>query len=155
MFVGGIVGRSYTASITDCIVEGSVSAKNHNGACNIYLGGVIGYADNVTLTRCISSTVCSASAGKTPVAGGLVGYMQNSTKVTSCISLGSGTTYSYYNYYTYPHKFCAYVNGGSYSNCHSSVTYTQSFFTSNLGFDTSVWDLTEVASGKLPTLIQI
>ena len=155
MFVGGIVGRSYTATISDCTVSGTVSMTNRN-YYNIYLGGVIGYADDVDVVRCISSVTCYAETGKTPCAGGLVGYMQNGTKLQSSVSIGTGKSYSTGNYEPYAGKIYAYKkdSGSTYTNCHTSVTYTQNFFTSTLGFSTAAWDLSHVEEGKLPTLIR-
>ena len=72
----------------------------------------------------------------------------------NCRSLGSGNAKSTGNYEPYANKFCAYVGSGSSTGCYSSVTYTEAFFTSTLGFSSSVWDLSHVAEGKLPTLIQ-
>ena len=155
MYVGGIVGRSYTATISDCVVSGTVSMINKE-YYNIYLGGVVGYADDVDVIRCVSSTICYAQTRKTPCAGGLVGYMQNGSKIQNCLSIGSGESYSSGNYEPYASKICAYIkdSASTYTNCHTSVTYTEAFFTSTLGFSAAVWDFSHVSEGKLPTLIQ-
>ncbi|MBR2612479.1 MAG: InlB B-repeat-containing protein [Clostridia bacterium] len=153
MYVGGLAGRSYTSTISDCIVSGNFSATSYEYN-SIYLGGAVGYAGGVTLTRCITTTTCYAETRQTPCAGGLVGYMQENSRVTNCLSLGSGEAYSSGNYTPYSNKFCAYTRSSTTSNCYATATYTEAFFTSTLGFSTSVWDLSGVAEGKLPLLIQ-
>ena len=124
---------------------------------NIYLGGIIGYADDVDVIRCISSATCYAETRQTPCAGGLVGFMQNGSIIKNCLSIGTGEAYSSGNYTPYAGKIYGYKkssDNSTYTNCQTNVTYTEAFFTSTLGFSTTVWNLSEVANGKLPTLIQ-
>ena len=153
MFIGGLVGRSYTSTVRDCISMGEINMISSRYT-SVYLGGAIGYASGVTLTRCITTTVCYGETMETPCVGGLIGYMQENSQVTNCLSLGSGEAYSSGNYTPYSDKFCAYTRSSKTSNCYATVTYTEAFFTSTLGFSTSVWDLSGVAEGKLPLLIQ-
>jgi len=155
IFIGGLVGRSYSGTVTDCVVTGSVYTDNTYYKANVYMGGVLGYASGATVTRCLSDTTCTAKTGKTPVVGGLVGYMEEYTKVTDSISLGSGNAESYDYYEPFANIYCAYSKtGATCSNCYKSGTYTESFFTSTLGWSTSVWDLSPVANGQMPVLIQ-
>ena len=151
-FIGGIVGRSYSGTIVDCVVNGTVSGINSNHRC--FVGGILAYAGGATVSRCISNTVCYSASGNTAFVAGLVSYMIDGTKVNNCLSLGSGEAYNYGGYSYYVGKLYAYSTGSSCSGCYESVTYTEAFFTSTLGWSTSTWDLTEVPSGKLPTLIQ-
>ena len=154
VFVGGIVGRSYDGIVRDCIVSGNVSAKNTNSRAMV--GGIIGYSSGATVTRCISNTVCYSASASTAFVGGISGYTENASVATNVLSIGSGTAYNYGGYNMHTDKFYAYDNGGntSVNRCYESITYTKEFFVTTLGFDETVWDLSEVAGERLPSLIQ-
>ena len=153
-YIGGIVGRSYTGVVTDCVVQGSVRGVS-TYENRIYLGGVIGYASEVSVSRCISGTVCYAESRETPIAGGVIGYMQEGSKIRACVSFGSGEAYCSGSYYSYADKICAYIKDTSSTatGCKNEITYTKAFFTS-LGFEESVWNLDGVEGGNLPSPIQ-
>ena len=154
IFLGAVVGRAYSAKITNCHAVGSVSAYNESASRPGYVGGILGYASGATVTAVISEITTSCRVGKSAIAGGIVGYAGESAKIAACISLGSGFTESFGYYYTYADRFVAYNGGATTSNFQSTVTYTPEFFLNTLGWSSANWDVSGVADGKLPILIQ-
>ena len=100
-YAGGVVGRNWSGTVTDCTVTGTVSGHNHVGgvlggnfatltSCTFsgtvsgdsyYVGGVTGY-NNGTVTACSASGNVS---GNKSFIGGVVGFNTGSdAKVTAC-----------------------------------------------------------------------
>ncbi len=75
---------SNTATITNCGTSGAITAGTGAVSC----GGLVGWAENTTMTGCFSQGVITSSASYT---GGLVGKMSNSTIENS---------YTFHNPYT-------------------------------------------------------
>ncbi len=82
--VGGLVGRNYSGNINDCYSSGSIIG----GGTSYYLGGLCGYnvsIANNTIANCYSS---SSVGGSSQYLGGLCGYCSGYT-ITNCYSTGS------------------------------------------------------------------
>ncbi len=100
--VGGVCGRSISASISNCYSAGSVSGSSS------FVGGVCGYSDNGNISNCYSA---SAVIGNTYV-GGVCGN-NHSGETSNCYSVGSvrgGTDVG---------GVCGKTNNGTISNCYS------------------------------------
>ena len=80
-YVGGLVGRLISSTVTSCYSTGSV-----NGTDNV--GGLLGRSASSTVTSCYSTG--SVIGAGSSYAGGLVGY-NYSGWITSCYSTGSVT----------------------------------------------------------------
>jgi len=64
--VGGLVGRDYNATITNCYATGPVS-----GGSMANVGGLIGYSESTTITNCYATG--NVNGGGTAHVGGLIG----------------------------------------------------------------------------------
>jgi len=77
-FVGGVVGRLESSTITNCFSTGNIYGSS-------YAGGLIGFAYSVSTENCFSSVGVSAVGS----VGGLVGAVWESSTFTNCYSTGS------------------------------------------------------------------
>ncbi|MDR1292456.1 MAG: Ig-like domain-containing protein, partial [Clostridiales Family XIII bacterium] len=84
-FVGGVVGAAYSAStVKDCYATGAVSGSRA-------VGGVAGYvySSSTTIENCYAT---GAVSGTTGYAGGVAGYLDFYSGVTSCAALNPSVT---------------------------------------------------------------
>lgn len=84
--VGGLVGSAYpgssvTNSHSDCHVKATNVVKTH-------IGGLVGYQDNCSISKCYAIGSITIKNAKTSDVGGLVGY-QKKGLITNCYSSGS------------------------------------------------------------------
>ena len=87
-YVGGIVGKSYNASVEECTVSGNLTASGIG-----YVGGIVGYT-NAGIKSCLSTAVVSGlTTADTNYAGGLVGYTSSTIK-TSTVKNATITGYN-------------------------------------------------------------
>ena len=100
--VGGVCGRSISASISNCYSAGSVSGSSS------FVGGVCGYSDNGNISNCYSAGAVIGSS----YVGGVCGN-NHSGETSNCYSVGSvrgGTDVG---------GVCGKTNNGTISNCYS------------------------------------
>ena len=85
LYVGGIVGRLYSGTITNCHVNGAIKATV-NGAQNH--GGIVGYSiSSPTITDCtVTGTISTQYNGD--AFGGIVGYLGD-VKISNCENAAS------------------------------------------------------------------
>lgn len=96
VYAGGIVGyvtnsrQSYSLSISNCNVSGSIIMEDYTQAC---IGGIAGYAQSVDITKCKSNTDINVSYGYVNTSsnngiGGIVGktVVPAATGVTKALS---------------------------------------------------------------------
>ncbi len=88
--VGGIVGTSEGAEISECYFKGNLSG-NHR-----YIGGILGYvpSDSVTLKTSKKTTITDcytkvALTGKGSFIGGILGNIRGDAEVTDCYVTGT------------------------------------------------------------------
>lgn len=79
-WIGGLVGRAESGSITACYATGSVNSQYD-------AGGLAGRIDSASITNCYSHCSVASTANFTSV-GGLVGDNESGT-VTNCYTTGS------------------------------------------------------------------
>ncbi len=165
---GGLVGASDGGTITNCYATGDVSSKTSSNRSYSYAGGLTG-TGLATITNCYATgDVYAGSTFYYAYAGGLCGY---EGKISNCYATGDVTVYS-----STSSRFAAgvvgYLRQGTYSKCYRldtqtiendagygssavgiktelSVIQTANFHTSTLGWDASIWNISD---GKLPTL---
>jgi len=84
-YVGGLVGNSYKAQISNCSVTGKVSG-------NTFVGGLVGESEGSKITECFA--ICAVSAAS-DCAGGLVGKTMSPGSILDCFTAGrvSGSKY--------------------------------------------------------------
>ena len=80
-YVGGIVGYSYYANITNCYNTSSVSGSS------LYVGGVVGRNYSATVSNSYNTGEVTGS----DYVGGVVGYNASSTVINNCYNTGSVT----------------------------------------------------------------
>jgi hypothetical protein len=78
---GGVMGYSYSSTITACYNTGVVTANDR-------AGGVAGYRHGGSITGCYNTGSVTAGAA---VAGGVAGYIRGSGLITGCYNTGSVT----------------------------------------------------------------
>ena len=71
--VGGLIGVAY-GTVQNCWSSGSISSPNTTSNCDIALGGLAGYFENGTITKCHSSVTINQTTNGRDI-GGLVGKM--------------------------------------------------------------------------------
>jgi len=71
--VGGLVGCCY-GNVTDCTSSGTVTSSNEESNKDIAIGGLAGYFETGTISRCSSSATVTQSTNGRDI-GGLVGKM--------------------------------------------------------------------------------
>jgi hypothetical protein len=104
MYVGGVIGRAVSSTITNVYSTGEVEGKNN------YTGGLIGEADAV-----ISNTYSMANVKSTSVAGGLVG--NNYSSILNSFAGGNVTVTG-----NKAGGLIGYASGGSYTTSYRSNT---------------------------------
>ncbi len=77
--VGGLVGRTENgATLSGCVTTG----KTMFSGTNSYIGGVVGYVDTEnTVENCLSTTYIEVSGNDTVYAGGIAGYLANTSSM--------------------------------------------------------------------------
>ncbi|MCR5068610.1 MAG: hypothetical protein K6A78_02200 [Prevotella sp.] len=85
---GGIVGRNFFGSVTDCHVESDVTLLSLNSNA-IYFGGIVANNSNGTITDCTSAvTIMLTSNVSSSNFGSIVGLNSNGT-ITNCRAIGA------------------------------------------------------------------
>lgn len=72
-YIGCISGYAYNSNITNCYVDGVITAKNSNGSCALYAGGIIGNAHKSLISN-VESNVNINTEGNDRI-GGICGYI--------------------------------------------------------------------------------
>ena len=85
---GGLVGALYDSEVNNTYATGNTTASSKTGSS--YAGGLIGYVDNST----IEDSYASGEVISGDDAGGLVGYVYDSTTINNCYATGSVTASS-------------------------------------------------------------
>ncbi len=86
--VGGIIGKSYEASVERCYSTGSIAFSSEDEYHSYTLGGLIGDISGKSyVTNSFSTASVSANGKAEGAAGGLIGRLL-STKVEFCYSVG-------------------------------------------------------------------
>ncbi len=85
--VGGIVGKINNGTIMNCYNKAKIecldSEADYGG---MRIGGITGYAINTTITQCYNDGEIN---GNLDTAGGIVGRINNKTKVENCYNTGN------------------------------------------------------------------
>jgi hypothetical protein len=139
--VGGLIGYNSGSSVTNCSVNGNISAESwrcggliaHNInsivtdcysavviAGTSYVGGLIGHNENSTVEFCYSSG--SVSEGSQAV-GGLVGMNHSGSQINYCYSTVDVTALGSQN--------AGGLVGGNWQNAHVSNSYAKGFVFTN------------------------
>lgn len=82
--VGTLVGWISSGTVTNCVVEGSITTSGKDNR----VGGLVGNAWNATISDCVSMVSISASGQGTHV-GGIVGALRSDGDKTSTVHLSS------------------------------------------------------------------
>ncbi len=86
-YIGGVVGRC--ANYTDLIdVTNNVNITIAAGIAQNHMGGVAGWCQNTTMTRCVNNGNIDAGATSNCVAG-VMGYGTTASSLTNCVNYGS------------------------------------------------------------------
>jgi len=123
-YVGGVIGYSNGATITNCYATGTISGNGNYG--NVYAGGLIGRSDRGSITDCYATGAVSASSSShdsSSYAGGLIGYSGGGT-VTNCYATGAITAADQH----YDASSCA----GGLIGYSSGITITNCYATGNI-----------------------
>ena len=139
-FFGAIAGQSLTAHIENCWTSGGTMRFNTNKSDNLQIkvGGLIGEAHKVDITRCanasdIMMTCCNVS-GNSFTAGGIIGQGIQAD-ITECFNSGDITLPKFYDdattdSYFYWADSCVGGIAGEIVAVHGVVGYTEeSYFT--------------------------
>ena len=78
-YLGGVVGNSYSAEITDCQSEGRVFGIGSSA----YVGGILGAGNTTTISDC-SSVAYNVTGDQK--AGGIAGNLYNNCAVNNCVN---------------------------------------------------------------------
>ncbi len=129
--IGALVGKISGSScvINECGVSGGTVSTKSTSA--VYMGGLVGYAQNpVSISDCYSTAAVTSNTYSSSRAAGLVGYASSGTSIENCYVLGSVNANAGYS-----GGLIAYAVGSSSShtsikNCYSgaSVTGTNSSY---------------------------
>ncbi|MBQ6708010.1 MAG: hypothetical protein IJM97_03565 [Clostridia bacterium] len=79
--VGGLVGRTENgATLSGCVTTGKTTYEGTNS----YIGGVVGYVDTANaVENCLSTTYIAVNGNETVYAGGIAGYLANTSSLNS------------------------------------------------------------------------
>ena len=149
-YVGGVVGRNFRGTVTNCTVSGTVSGSG-------YVGGVAG-RNTMTITSCTSSATVSGSSG---TIGGVVGYNYSGGTVIACSSSGtvsgtnnvggvvgkneSGTVTACYNASGSISATYTYIGGVvGYNDSTVTACYWSDYEGNGIGYDSGSGETTEV-----------
>lgn len=72
VYVGGVIGRNYGASLDNILTTGNITIANHSTSYDSYAGGIAGWSYVDTFSNCKNETSISAKT----IAGGIVGYRE-------------------------------------------------------------------------------
>ena len=159
--ISAIVGKMTNGSIKNCYVEGTITSTNTNDANGI--GGILGHGYGIeAIENCISKVSISHTGGHR-LNGGIVGLFANkSSSLKNSLSLATGT-----NFYSVHGNERTGILQNNYELANSGLTtnvygtrvksitkeeITEDFFRDNLGFDESIWNITNASFDSLPTL---
>ncbi|MGI6446824.1 MAG: GLUG motif-containing protein [Candidatus Ozemobacteraceae bacterium] len=78
-YLGGVVGNSINAEISDCQSEGIVFSNDFSAD----VGGILGAGDRTTISNC-SSDAYSVTGGQK--VGGIAGELYNNSAVNNCVN---------------------------------------------------------------------
>lgn len=85
--VGGMIGRvEYgvtSCEITDCFSSATVTGTTY------YIGGLIGFAANLTITGCSASGNVTSTSGNYTRGGGLIGQVEGTCSIEKCFATGN------------------------------------------------------------------
>ncbi|MGA2172338.1 MAG: GLUG motif-containing protein [Sedimentisphaerales bacterium] len=151
-YVGGLVGRNYSGTISNCYSTGMVSSSGYVGGD--YVGGLVGENNGGSISNCYSMGTVSGSSysSYSCYVGGLVGFNEYGSIISNCYSTGtvSGSQFvgGLVGYGDYGNISGCYStstvsgssnvgglvgeNGGSISNCYSTGTVSGSQFVGGL-----------------------
>ncbi len=79
--VGGLVGRTENgATLSGCVTTGKTTFEGSSS----YIGGVVGYVDTANvIENCLSTTYIEINGNNTVYAGGIVGYLANTSSLNA------------------------------------------------------------------------
>ena len=107
-YLGGLCGRNYSGTISNCYATGSISG----GSDSDYLGGLCGFNDGGTISNCYAT----GSVSGYYYLGGLCGRNYSGT-ISNCYATGS---VSGGNDSRYLGGLCGYNEHGTISNCYAT-----------------------------------
>ena len=85
-YVGGVIGHAVSNSVIEsCYNTGNITAEGYYG----FLGGIVGYADNITISKCYNTGAISAlcaSTDKAANAGGITACLVGT--ISNCYNIG-------------------------------------------------------------------
>ena len=148
--IGTLACTASNATISGCVTNGSVSLNCESKVTgSISLGGMVGLANNCSLTSCVNNTsVANASGASVGIfVGGLVGQSVTSTYVT-CSNTGAVSNAGLADDST----FCVDVAIGGlvgYLNGNNTLTGTSNAYNSNSGTVTETSTSTYVGMGGI------
>lgn len=96
--VGGIAASTYKVynAFTDCTVTGEGSLQIcPNNEYDTYIGGIVGYASEVTIENCRNSVLVDATGiskiaqGEQVWVGGIVGRIESNSTIYGCVNTGN------------------------------------------------------------------
>ena len=89
--VGGLIGVAY-GRVETCSSSGAASSTNTTNKTDIALGGLVGFFETGTITKCSSSVIINQTSGARSI-GGLIGLMKAATLEKSYSTGNVTTTY--------------------------------------------------------------
>ena len=129
--IGALVGKISGSScvINECGVSGGTVSTKSTSA--VYMGGLVGYAQNpVSISDCYSTAVVTSNTYSSSRAAGLVGYASSGTSIENCYVLGSVNANAGYSGGLIAYGVGTSTSHTSIKNCYSgaSVTGTNSSY---------------------------
>ncbi|MBR5427180.1 MAG: Ig-like domain-containing protein [Clostridia bacterium] len=117
-YTGGLVGEAI-GTVTECVNSANIlgtgsSSGNNPSSCDIFVGGITGYAGVTTISSCVNTgTVHNTCTKPYPYAAGICGWGEGTT-VQYCINIGSITNDYRYQYSSYDYAR-AILHGSNYT----------------------------------------
>lgn len=88
-YIGGIVAYNYGGTITNCVVESTVTIISCNGGGAEHLGGIAGMSCGI-ISGCVSRARFDVGSNNNSYnVGGILGYSDSGSKVIDCMFFGS------------------------------------------------------------------
>lgn len=153
--MGGLVGGMTNSTVSNSYAQGSITSGQDG------IGGIVGFAQNGKVEKCVTGITISATRGPS-YNGGIVGHAANLV-VEDTVSLstggkayrvhGTGISGSSDNNFELSSSTLGSNQSGTRVDVVSDETVrTVEFYRDTLGFDENVWNLDQVAEDGLPSL---
>ena len=120
-YIGGFVAYNYGGTITNCVVESTVTITSCNDGGDVHLGGIAGMSCGI-ISGCVSRAQFDVGSNNNSYnVGGILGYSVSGSKVIDSMFFGS----------TLPEHSTVYRLVGPIIGCNVAGVHTDNYFTTS------------------------